>query len=79
MCMNVIVRWNRDLQSPGRTLQRNSRRLASLRFSHLAEEDGAEQEDGVEEKQAQTQPAIQLPAVQVDTRHLRAKSLGLEG
>lgn len=50
-----------------------------LTFSHLAEEDGAEQEDGVEEKQAQTQPAVQLPAVQVDTRHLRAERPRLAG
>lgn len=35
----------------------------AVKVSHLAEEDGAEQEDGVEEQQTQTQPPIQLPAV----------------
>lgn len=43
--------------------------------SHLPEEDGAEQEDGIEEEQAETQPAIQLPVVQVNAHHLRAERL----
>lgn len=37
--------------------------------SHMPKEDGAEQEDGVEEQQAETQTAIQPPVVQMDTRH----------
>ena len=41
--------------------------------SHLAEEDGAEQEDGVEEQQTQAQPAVQPPVVQVDAHHLKQR------
>lgn len=40
-----------------------------LKASHLPEEDGAEQEDGIEKQQAQTQPSIQPPAVQMNTHH----------
>lgn len=41
--------------------------------SHLPEEDGAEQEDGVETQQTQTQSTIQPPAVQMNTGHLKAE------
>ena len=41
-----------------------------LKASHLPEEDGAEQEDGIEKQQTQTQPAIQLPVVQMNAHHL---------
>lgn len=41
--------------------------------SHLPEEDGAEQEDGVEKHQTQTQSTIQPPAVQMNTGHLKAE------
>lgn len=40
-----------------------------LKASHLPEEDGAEQEDGIEKQQTQTQPAVQPPVVQMNTRH----------
>lgn len=30
---------------------------------HLSEKDGAEKEDGIEEQQTQTQPAVQPPMV----------------
>lgn len=43
-----------------------------LLTSHLPKEDGAEQEDGVQEQEAQAQPAIQPPAVEVNTQHLEA-------
>lgn len=39
--------------------------------SHVPKEDGAEQEDGVEEQQAQAETPIQPPAVQMNARHLR--------
>lgn len=44
-----------------------------LKASHLPEEDGAEQEDGIEKQQTQAQPAIQPPVVQMNTHHLRAE------
>ena len=44
-----------------------------LKASHLPEEDGAEQEDGIEEQQTQTQPTIQPPAVQMNTYHLKTR------
>lgn len=49
-------------------------RLTGLKLltSHLPKEDGAEQEDGVEEQEAQAQPAIQPPVVEVNTQHLKA-------
>ena len=41
-----------------------------LKTSHLAKQDGAKQEDGIEKQQAQAQPPVQPPVVQVDTEHL---------
>ncbi len=35
------------------------------------EADGAEEEDGVEQNEAESQPAVQPPAVQMDTQDLR--------
>ena len=32
--------------------------------------DGAEEEDGVQQQETESQPAVQLPAVQMDTQHL---------
>ena len=43
-----------------------------LKTSHLAKQDGAKQEDGIEKQQAQAQPPVQPPVVQMDTRHLVA-------
>lgn len=43
--------------------------------SHLPKEDGAEQEDGIEEYQPQAQPAVQLPVVQMDTHHLEGEEV----
>lgn len=78
VCIHVVVRCGTEpCRAVVELFRGNSRGLASLRVSHLAEEDGAEQEDGVEEKQAQTQPAIQLPVVQVHARHLGAKRIRL--
>lgn len=36
------------------------------------EADRAEQEDGVEQQETESQPAVQLPAVQMDTQDLRS-------
>lgn len=35
------------------------------------EADGAEEEDGVEQNETESQPAVQPPAVQMDTQDLR--------
>ena len=35
------------------------------------EADGAEEEDGVEQNETEPQPAVQPPAVQMDTQDLR--------
>lgn len=41
-----------------------------LRLQPL-EADGAEQEDGVEQHEPKAQPAVQLPAVQMDAQDLK--------
>lgn len=46
-----------------------------LKASQLPKEDGAEQEDGIEKHQTQTQPAVQPPVVQMNTCHLESKAL----
>ena len=46
---------------------------SDLKASHLPEEDGEEQEDGVEEHETQTQAAVQPPVVQVNAHHLTAE------
>lgn len=47
--------------------------IFDLKASHLPKKDGAEQEDGIEEQQTQTQPTIQSPVVQMNTHHLKTK------
>lgn len=43
-----------------------------LYASHLPKEDRAEQEDGIEKHETQTQPTVQSPVVQMNTQHLQA-------
>lgn len=55
-------------------LGKRSSRLTGFKLltSHLPKEDGAEQEDGVQEQEAEAQPTIQSPVVQVHTQYLKA-------
>lgn len=44
----------------------------------LLKADGAEEEDDVEQKEAESQPAVQPPAVQMDTQDLGEGGTGRE-
>lgn len=68
---DVTLFWLQEKSTFG---GKRASRLTGLKLltSHLPKEDGAEQEDGVQEQEAQAQPAIQPPVVQVNTQHLKA-------
>lgn len=57
--------WKKGGYSAGCVTRLNS----DIKASHVPKEDGAEQEDGIEEQQTKTQTAIQPPVVQMDTCH----------